>query len=243
MYPRICLFGLPRCGSQYIAELIKENSNYVLTDLIEPYTGNSKESNMPLPVLNPDNSIRMEFLDGYIGEQNVLKRIDYINNIITQNNQLTPLILRLFPYHYLWNYMPLIVKNLRKNGFTFFIIKRTNLEHHILSYLIAQATNEWRLIKEKVPQSVTINESLFESIDYIIKNSLNFINYAAKINIDGHVVTYENAKEDLEKIYNKPFNNQTAIKKQGLSNPYDQIINASEVKHRIITSINQYVTS
>lgn len=243
MFRRICLFGLPRCGSQYIAELIKENSTHKLTDMYEPYTGDSKETNMPLPVLNHDNHIRMEFLDGYVGSDNVQKRLQYIDDILTKNKLQTPALLRLFPYHYLWSSIPSIIQELRNHEFEFFIIKRSNLEHHVLSYLIAQATNQWRTTSSAIIQRVKIDSIYFESIEYIVGNSINFLNYCKQINISGHVITYETAKEDLEKIYKKQFKDQHIIKKQGLNNPYDQIINAEEIKHLIDKSIKRYVTS
>ena len=73
MYRRICLFGLPRCGSQYIAELIKENSSEKITDMYETYT-----EGQPLPVIT-NHKLHMEFLKGYDKSPHAInKRIYYI---------------------------------------------------------------------------------------------------------------------------------------------------------------------
>lgn len=240
MYNRLCLFGLPRCGSQYIVELIKNNSGIKYTDLFEPYTC-SINSDMPLPILTNDNNIRMEFLNGYVGDNTLEKRINYIDSILQKANKHCNLTLRLFPYNYLWDKIPDIIERLKCNNFSFLIIKRSDLEKHALSYIIAQLTNEWNSVTPIAHKKVFVPFELFESIEYIIKNSVNFLNFCNKINLHGPIITYENAVRDLENLFNRSFVNNVKFRKQGMHNPYDQIINANEVKMYVNSLLNKHV--
>jgi hypothetical protein len=43
-------------------------------------------------------------------------------------------------------------------------------------------------------------------------------------------IIYENAENDVKKLFSVDFIEPTSISKTGLSNPYDQIENADEVK-------------
>jgi hypothetical protein len=234
MYPRICLFGLPRCGSQYIAELIKTNSEYNILDLHELYTSGLGENMQPLPVLNEKNELYCKFLPEY-DDLNILpERIDYIYKTLKQNT-IMPLILRLFPYDYLIKYMPTIVEHLKENNFSFFLIKRLDVEKHFLSYVIAQTTNQWTQFKDKdrFRKKVKIDLSIVKNSKWLIQSSDYFLEYAEKINIKGPIIHYENAISDLSTLYTKSFNNDINIEKQGFENPYDQIINANEVRELV----------
>jgi hypothetical protein len=234
MYHRICLFGLPRCGSQYIAELIKTNSEYKILDLHELYTSGLGENMQPLPVLNENNEFYCKFLPEYDDLTILPERIGYIYKTLKQNTTM-PLILRLFPYDYLIQHMPTIVEHLKENNFSFFLIKRLDIEKHFLSYIIAQTTNQWTQFKDKdrVKKKVKIDLLTVKNSKWLIESSEHFFQYAEKVNIKGPTIHYENALTDLSILFKKNFNNDISIEKQGFENPYDQIINADEVRELI----------
>ena len=125
MYSRICLFGLPRCGSQYIAELIKTNSEQKILDLYEPYTSGLGKNMQPLPVCNEKGELYCKFLPEYDDLEILPRRIEYINSTLKQNTTM-PLVLRVFPYHYLIKHMSTIVSHLKENNFSFFLILKKN---------------------------------------------------------------------------------------------------------------------
>ena len=131
--------------------------------------------------------------------------------------------------------MSTIVSHLKENNFSFFLIKRLDMENHLLSYIIAQTTNRWTQFKnkERFSDKVTVDLSVVSNSKWLVQSSNYFFQYAEKVGITGPIINYENAIHNLSKIFNKSFVNDIKIEKQGFENPYDQIINADEVRQLI----------
>lgn len=238
MRHRICLFGLPRCGSQYIAELIINNSDIPYVNCVEPYTIEEEFVKLPLPV-NKNGTIMMNDIDGYKGQANIAKRIAYIDEVFQNDNKQTPLLVRLFPYPTITSYMTDIVSSLRRHNFTFYILRRMNYEYHALSWLISEMTKIYQHFDDK-PFSgrVNLSPNIYQRSKWLMENSINFLEIAKSFGINGSVITYENCEKDLEKILDKKIDMNTRLKKQSPSDPYFQIINKDEVRRYLLDLIN-----
>lgn len=225
---RICILGLPRSGSQYVAELICTNINAM--NLLEPFT---KDTNNPykLSIQKGKFNNNLVFLEEFPTAFSVPESL----NILKSGDIHQSLVLKLFPYAYLNKNIPEILSTLIELKFEFVILKRKNVKHHLLSYGVALATDTWTdLVHPKKPvaprpDKVTITD--FETMEWLWQATKRFDEQMKNWNITADTIYYEDAVNGVAKLLNKPITtDKLPIKKQSPANPWDRIENVEEVK-------------
>lgn len=219
---RICLLGLPRCGSQYISRLIA-SSCPGMTNLAEPFTDNH-----PYSIVNLHGQIVP-----YKSTQRSCysERIVYISKILESGDLNQSVVLKLFLTDDVYPYLNKILEVLKKLNFKFFIIKRENVEHHLLSHAIGYASNKWNTTHGLHNNTYQITNT--DNIKWLYRNIVNFDNVIQEHNIVAPTIRYEYAVDDLEHLLNIPINTNINIEKQVVGDPYHLIDNADEIKQFI----------
>lgn len=230
---RLCLLGLPRTGSQYIAKMISYNTEAL--NIIEPFT---ISDSLPSIDIN-DNLI---FKSPHINFESLEKQIEYVLKCLNDASLDQSLVMRLFLVDHIIPYVPTVIKKLADLKFKFLIIRRENIEHHLLSYLIATHTNIWNTKhSDDKPYS---NDKLFAisnlkpAVD-LYTQLLVFDKIIGEMNLDCATIRYEHAVNDIEEYLGKRINPSVDIKKQISGDPYNLISNDTEVKQFLEKLLNK----
>ena len=221
---RYCLLGLPRTGSQYIAEMLSKTVSSL--DLEEPLTVSDNLST----IISKNNLILKV---PHIGFNSIEEQIEHTLSCLDNASLNQSLTMRLFLIDRIEPHISDIIDRLIKLNFKFLIIRRENAEHHFLSYLIARKTNIWN-------SKVNKNQPYHPNTQFEIDN-LNdlvwlrdqrkvFDTVLTKLNINCEIIRYEHAVTDLERALGTTINTNISLKKQIPSDPYDLIANPLEVK-------------
>lgn len=226
---RICLLGLPRCGSQYISRLITSSYSN-MTNLAEPFTDNH-----PYNIVN----VRGQIVPYQSTQGNCLysERISYVSKVLESGDINQALVLKLFLTDDVYPYLAKILEVLKKLNFIFFIIKRENIEHHLLSHAIGHASNKWNSL-QGLHNDNTYHITNTDNIQWLYRTIVNFDNVIQEHNITAPIIRYENAVDDLGRLLDMPINTNINIEKQVIGDPYNMIDNADEIKQFIKKIIN-----
>ena len=229
---RICLLGLPRSGSQYIAELICRCHRDSVTDCQEPFT----------------ESLELEAIENKNGNIVRTKNKNFASlddqcthmiNVINSTNSTQNLLLRLFLLDNIEPFLPTIITELKKNNFQFLAIKRENIENQLLSYGIAQTTQQWNTFNSTPynnGQKYTIKN--LGSMQWLYDQIKKYESRLALLECDYEIIRYEHAPADLLKILEIPIYRRSRLQKQIIGDPYDIIENSDEVKDFLKKIVN-----
>ena len=220
---KICLLGLPRCGSQHISRLIRNSFHPIHTILAEPFTIGDR---------------CVDYVDGNVIQvfgltfDSMQSRVDHILTTLKKSPD-QDIIMKLFFLDYLEPYLPQIVNELQNLEFKFIVISR-EVESQLLSFGIALSTDQWNSNNGVYQKGFLVNVNNFPSIKWLYSLHCNFDNTFKKLNISPlGVVAYETAVEDLSAVFGMQMNPNSGLKKQITCDPYDIIENAAEVKEFI----------
>jgi hypothetical protein len=228
---RYCLLGLPRTGSQYIAELISQTTG--ATEIGEPFT---ISTSFPKTVMSKDNM--MFGRAAIVNFESLEDKIEYVFKCFNSSSKEQPLVIRLFLLENLAPYIPDIIKRLNNLNFKFLYIQRENTEHHLLSYLIALHTKKWNTGHNggnSYSEDSKFEIKSFNDAKWLYDQRIFFDNTIKNLNIPCDNIRYEYAVEDLNKSLGMSINTNIKFKKQILGNPYDLISNHIEVKQFLET--------
>jgi len=224
---RICLIGLPRCGSQYISRLVKNVSTKIVI-LDEPFTVATGIT--CIQYINGQVKLTRDLKFDSIQDQ-----IDHVIYTLSQAPDQS-CVLKLFLLDYLEPYLAQIVDALTKLNFKFIVMTRENRIEQLLSFGIALETDRWNSYQGIYQQGYKTQITHFESMQWLNDQIINFNRRLSNLKIDPlGIVRYEYAVEDLSKILEIPINPLTELQKQITSDPYDLIENAEEVNNFIKT--------
>lgn len=226
---RICLIGLPRCGSQYISALIAKSFKG-MSNLVEPYT-NNHEAN----IINIGNCIVARRMpDNFESHK---ERINYVSNTLKSGKPEQSIVMKLFLTDDTHQYLNEIIDTLKLLKFKFIVIKRENLEHHLLSHTIAKESNRWNST-EGLHNTDTFTIKDFESLVWMYNQIANFDTVVNNLDIEYDTVRYEHALSDLTVVLKRELNTNIDIEKQIVGDPWDMIENADEIREIIQKVIN-----
>lgn len=215
---RICLLGLPRCGSQYISSLIMLNSPRGIKNLSEPFTPNHT------PSLN-DIDISITDFNSYE------EQVSIVINKIQSFNSDQSLIMKLF----LHSWIPLknhdrIVKVLKELNFKFIIIKRENTVDQLLSLGIGLKLNKFTNFKDYDTCIVELDHNILDKMKTLQNDLANFDNLINELNLSNSpTLYYETIKEDLSKFLGKDIIVNTRYKRMSMIPSTNRISNINEV--------------
>ena len=220
---RICMVCLPRTGSTFIGEIL--TTIYGLTNLIEPFTSVQR---YVAGYQNGEFTILTDTPDYYESLDDNERVAKFLEILRTGNNK-QPLVVKLFIIDSIMPYMGQILTTLRSTGFEFIIIRRKNMEQHLLSMGIAKQTNIWRKDAATIMKLYKVNVDINDML-WLDDNRRSFDERVKQYDITGPDIWYESARQDLARYtgVNTSFNVESI--KIGLADPYKQISNADEVR-------------
>lgn len=217
---KILLIGLPRCGSQYISQLIGTNFKY--NNIDEPFTYKHVNS-----IVYADNMIKICDSINFIDQNH---RIDYTFNILSKAKLEDRILLKYFPYTQgdsISN--SVIVSKLINLGYTPIILKRSNLEQHLLSFLVAWESNVWYSTNKNFKHDRLVIAD-FGPL-FWLKDMYRELNEMTKsFNSQYPIIEYENAEDDIKKLFSADNIERVASVKLRTNDPYDGIANVDQVK-------------
>jgi len=226
---RICLIGLPRCGSQYISALIAKSFKG-MSNIVEPYTDKHIAN-----IVNIDNWIRVRRIpDNFVSHKD---RIDYVSTTLKSGRMDQSIVMKLFLTDDTHLYINEIIDTLKLLNFRFIVIRRENQEHHMLSHIIAKESNKWNST-EGLHKNDKFTVKNLESIDWMYRQLTNFDNVLNSLNLNYATVRYEHALSDLTFILKRELNTDIDIEKQIVGDPWAMIENADEIREIIQKVIN-----
>jgi hypothetical protein len=234
MTDRICLLSAGRrCGSQYVAHLIANNFGYL--DILEPFTVRHRIT-VDLSENNLIYLLPSTYTDELIEDQ--YKRV---LEVLEKANPKQPIIMKFFigdldPY-----YEKLFITELTRLGFTFFLNRRQNIENQLLSFAMANITNVWTKIdKVSAPTPVVKIDNFNDMTELYTKQISIFDERIRLLNFETKdTITYETAISDIERIAGGKINPyKFSIYKIANNDPYENILNADEVKSFIKSLIS-----
>jgi len=199
---RICLIGLPRCGSQYLSNLIMANTNFDIKNLAEPFTPNHE------PSLN-DIEISKTAFNSY--EEQVSLVIDKMK--LFNSNQ--SLVMKLFLHSWISSIEhSRIIQVLKELNFKFIIIKRKNITDQLLSLGIGLKLNKFTNFNEYDNSIVELDNDILSSMKILQTDLKNFDNLLNKFNLSNSTTFYyETIKEDLSTFLGRNININTRYKR------------------------------
>ena len=219
---RICVLSIPRTGSQYLGQIISTNFRNT-EELGEPFT--------------LDSPFKIEVRNGYIRKcvtqhaKTIEENVQYLTNVFDKSDKQQSIFLKFFLVDNLEKHFSEVVENLRRNNFTFWVLRR-NLEDNILSFANARKRNVWRQVVVKEYKKVLLDN--FGDIEWIYKQNKLFDERLEKLNVQYETVHYETLISDVGRVLNTELNlGKVTLKKQLATNPYNYIENAEEVKNFI----------
>lgn len=230
MSTRICVLGLPRCGSHYVVELIIRayGSQLInLTDLKEPFS--------------LDDPVRIQLTDGLLSAdydataecgqrqfKTITEQIDNRLNLLSAAHTHQDLILRLFPFDYITPYFASVVDQLKKLNFNFIALERSNIEEQLLSYGRSVITNVW--IGGRSDTVIEYDDRAFTAMRWLSDRINSFGGIIEGLDIQYDRIIYESAVDDLTELLGVKVGSEVTIKKQRIDSPYDVIANSQRVK-------------
>jgi len=231
---RVCIFGTPRSGSQYIAELIAKSISVATlsecVDIGEPFTIDQ----LHLPILENNKKIILQELHDTIS---IKERVDNILSAILESDITQPLVIKVFPYDYIIPFLDKIISTLTSCGFEIVIVKRNNKENQLISLGVAHTINAWNSNYNNaiLNSKITINSDILGKIFWLHLLLLSFDNILKIFNLQySPVIYYETAATDLYNVLKIPIRiRDVQIQKQITSDPYEFITNADEVRQFI----------
>ena len=233
MKKRICIIGLPRTGSNYLAELIKKNCEN-FTNLGEPFT-----PDFPLTIVKNHNGVLM--LEIKKGQMDLRSVVDNCLEQLRGLNSTQNIIIKLFPYSELDTYFKEIIDELKKLNFNFVYLKRHDTVKQLLSYGMALSTNKWILLKSESETNKQIEITHFAQMQWLYRQIKNFDKLVNSLGIEYDVIYYETVLEQLSNYIGKQVTEENlSIIKQSTNNSYDQISNSKIVKTKLKRIINMH---
>jgi len=221
---RICLLGLPRCGSQYISNVIAKSVGPNMQNLGEPFTAGH-----PYNIIQKNNLLYPTTSD-FTKYTSLTEQINYVFSLLKNSNQEQSLVLKLFLNNRVFTFLSEILNELSALNFKFLIMKRENTEYQLVSWLVATATNKFDSTHGMHDKPIFINNDLCHDVIGLYESILNFDKVLAEYKIEADCIRYEHAVLDLTMHFQKKMNIDIARKKQLPNNPYDMIENADEVR-------------
>jgi hypothetical protein len=228
---RICILGTPRSGSQYLANVMEKSFRAIgidMCNLSEPFTFNKTRADM-FPALSPSRQVFNKFgstptFNAYTHQSN------YILSILSIADPTQSLILKYFMDDR--GDINSIMSRLQDCGFEIILLKRNNIEHHLISWGAGCLTNAWDTTSPNyVPNlKMYFTKEILEQIQ-IFYNT--FILKFNAIDITAPIVHYETLADDVERLFNITVDTNIKLSKQLNADPYTQITNADEVKEFI----------
>jgi hypothetical protein len=218
MTTRICLIGLPRCGSQYISELIVLNSPHSIKGLSEPFT--------------PRHELSLNNLDISITDFNSYKeQVSTVIDKIKLFNNDQPLMMKIF----LHSWSPLqehdrIIQVLKELNFTFVIVKRKNIVDQLFSLGIGLKLNKFTNFDSYDNSVVKLDWNELLSMKTLQDDLVKFDNLLNKFNLTNcTTIYYETAISDITKFLGKNIRTYTRYKRMSTIPSADRISNIDEV--------------
>jgi hypothetical protein len=215
---RICLLGLPRCGSQYISSLIMINSDSVTRNLAEPFTPNH------IPSLH-DIGLANTSFNSYEDQVNaVIDKLRALDNT-------TSLVLKLFLHSWISEtHHHRIIQVLAELKFKFVVVKRNSVIEQLLSLGIGLKLNKFTNFGDYDNTIVELDHSIMNSMKVLHDDLKNFDILLKNLNLDNcPVFHYETAKEDLSIFFKKTIINKTRYKRMSQLPSAKRISNINEV--------------
>jgi hypothetical protein len=125
-----------------------------------------------------------------------------------------------------------IITQLKTCGFKIIILKRNNIEHHLISWGAGLLTGVWdSTFPNYVPDlKMNFTDDILASMGTFYKHHLLRFN---SINVDAPVIYYESLTADIQKLINLPVDTDIMLKKQLNIDPYTQITNSDKVREFI----------
>lgn len=225
---RICLLGLPRCGSQYISGLIKESLR-PCSNLAEPYTPGHEYT-----IIKEDEHLKI--VKNTINFSSFKNQIEYVSTTLKLGRLDHSIIMKVFLTNPTVPFLEKIINDLQELNFDFLIVKRENIEHQLLSWLIAEESNKWCSLDGEHISPITITN--IADADWLYGDMLKFDELITQFKINVPTIRYEHAIEDLFKYLKIPIRTHTLLKKQVIGDPYDMIVNANEVREHLKRLLN-----
>ncbi len=228
---KICILGTPRSGSQYLANVMEKSFRALgidMCNLSEPFTFNKSKEDM-FPALSPSRQVFNKF--GSTPTFNTYsEQSNYILSILSFADPTQAVILKYFMDDR--GDFNSIISRLQDYGFEIILLKRANVEHHLISWGAGCLTNAWDTTSPNyVPNlKMHFSKGILEQIQ-IFYNT--FISKFNSIDIDAPIVYYETLAEDVNRLFNIPVDTDIKLSKQLNADPYTQIINADEVREFI----------
>jgi len=221
MKTRICILGLPRSGSQYVASLIRSSTRGML-DLAEPFT-NRQSTRVSLDANNQVTKCEVQ-TEIYMEE-----RVETLLTTLEAGDKEQPIIFRFFPYDDIPNIKE-IIQRIKNCNFDFLVLNRDDTMAQVLSYGMALSTDIWTVTnKDYTPTAVEIRD--FELMVWLYQKITTFEEWLDSLDITYDVITYENAVSELLDYLGRPvYNVRVTVKKQSDSNIWNYIINKKEVE-------------
>jgi hypothetical protein len=224
---------MPRCGSHYISSIMEASLNAISDTPVEVLG----ELFIPVTTYYPgiENS---KIINKYINENNPVpfsdleEKIEHCLDIISTTDKTQSVLLNVFPVNNIDIWIDRIFNTLRECNFKFVSIKRLHIEYQLLSFLIASANNKWvNLTGIEIPEKVFIEN--LEDATWLFNNILRQDSILKKHNIICPTIYYENAIDDMSRLFAFPIIDSSQYFIQRIENPYDMILNSEEVKSYI----------
>jgi D-alanyl-lipoteichoic acid acyltransferase DltB (MBOAT superfamily) len=220
---RYCLLGLPRTGSQYISGVINTTIAGNMQNLAEPFTHGHAYN-----IIQKNNFLYVSSMFPKFNSHR--EQIDYAMALLKNSNQQQSLVLKVFLTTRIFSVLQEILDTLKQLGFKFLIMKRENIEHHLLSWIVADATNKWSTDDGIHMDLVDLSTYNLANVEFLYKEILNFNKVIEEYKIDANIIRYENCIEDLTTYLQRPIIKSDRLKKQLPDNPYDIIKEPEKVK-------------
>ena len=163
-------------------------------------------------------------------------QIDYVSTTLKSGRLDQSMVMKLFLTEDIHPYLDEIIDTLKLLKFKFIVIKRENLEHHLLSHIIAKESNKWNST-EGLHNTDTFTITDFESVVWMQMQITNFNNIVNKLDIEYATVRYEHALDDLTSVLRKEINTDIDVEKQ-MSNKHIEIIRFDNAKIHIKEYLN-----
>jgi D-alanyl-lipoteichoic acid acyltransferase DltB (MBOAT superfamily) len=109
-------------------------------------------------------------------------------------------------------------------------MQRENIEHHLLSWIVAQATNKWSTDDGLHTNLIDLSTYNLTNVEFLYKAILNFNKVIEEYKIDADIIRYENCIEDVTTYFQRPIITAISLKKQLPNNPYDILKEPKKVK-------------
>lgn len=233
---RICILGSPRSGSSYLTDLfnrMNRSTGDLCLNLGDPFSENTDY----LPIFYKNTRyLTSEIKD--ISNFSLEDRVSYILKILSECDKRQPLVLKLFFYPYLDEYLDKIIPALIENGFKFVVLKRNNLEEQLISGAVTEVSKIYTTFHGTLvgPYQITNFEAIKDHYDNIKRLDTKLEEYNLS---NTPIVYYETLHEDLSKFLGKeilPVTDSIKIQRD-VNDLYRYILNKDEFKEFLKTSI------